>query len=154
MTLLGHVCTAAVFALLAQAPQDAAAPTTAPAAPKLEISQISPPFTDGAKAGDEVWVHYRGTLNDEKRTEFDTSLKPRRPGMGVEPFKFILGAGQVIKGWDEGVVGMRVGEKRRLVIPPELAYGEKGAGGVIPPNATLIFEVELIGISRRPSSGQ
>ena len=90
-----------------------------------------------AKAGDRVSVHYRGTL--ENGQMFDQSH-------GRGPFQFGLGAGQVIKGWDEGVAGMRVGGKRRLTIPPAMGYGARGAGGVIPPNATLLFEVELLGI--------
>jgi len=92
-----------------------------------------------ATAGESVSVNYRGTLENGK--EFDSSY-------GRGPFSFPLGAGRVIKGWDEGVAGMQVGGKRRLVIPPDLAYGERGAGGVIPPNATLIFEVELLKIGR------
>jgi peptidylprolyl isomerase len=88
-----------------------------------------------AVAGQNVVVNYRGTL--ENGTEFDKSY-------GRGPFSFPLGAGRVIRGWDEGVAGMKVGGKRRLVIPPELGYGSRGAGGVIPPDATLIFEVELV----------
>ena len=92
-----------------------------------------------ATSGETVSVNYRGTLENGK--EFDSSY-------GRGPFSFPLGAGRVIKGWDEGVAGMQVGGKRKLVIPPDLAYGERGAGGVIPPNATLIFEVELLKIGR------
>lgn len=90
-----------------------------------------------AVSGMTVSVNYRGTLENGK--EFDSSY-------GRGPFSFPLGAGRVIRGWDEGVAGMRVGGKRKLVIPPDLAYGERGAGGVIPPNATLVFEVELLRI--------
>jgi peptidylprolyl isomerase len=94
---------------------------------------------DGAEAiaGQTVAVNYRGTLANG--TEFDSSY-------GRGPFSFPLGGGRVIQGWDEGVAGMKVGGKRKLVIPPDLAYGERGAGGVIPPNATLTFEVELLRI--------
>lgn len=89
-----------------------------------------------AHVGETAIVHYTGWLKDG--TKFDSS-KDRK-----KPFSFPLGAGRVIKGWDEGVVGMKIGGKRRLIIPPELGYGARGAGQVIPPNATLMFEVELL----------
>jgi FKBP-type peptidyl-prolyl cis-trans isomerase FkpA len=91
-----------------------------------------------AEAGQTVSVHYTGLL--ENGSKFDSS-KDRN-----EPFRFNLGAGQVIRGWDEGVQGMKVGGTRKLTIPADLGYGARGAGGVIPPNATLIFEVELLDI--------
>ncbi|HVF63284.1 MAG TPA: FKBP-type peptidyl-prolyl cis-trans isomerase [Casimicrobiaceae bacterium] len=112
-----------------------------------ELRKIDVKQGTGAEAADgkPVLVHYTGWLYDPaapegKGTKFDSSRD-----RGV-PFGFFLGGGKVIKGWDQGVVGMKVGGQRQLVIPPSLGYGERGAGGVIPPNATLIFDVELIDV--------
>ena len=106
----------------------------------MKIETLKEGTGEIAKNGDTVSVHYTGTLEDG--TKFDSSVDRGTP------FSFILGAGRVIQGWDLGVAGMKVGEKRKLTIPPELGYGASGAGDVIPPNATLIFEVELLGINQ------
>ncbi len=110
-----------------------------------ELKRTDTRSGDGAKAGQTVTVHYRGWLFDEARpdhhgTKFDSSRDRN------EPFSFRLGGGDVIQGWDEGVVGMRVGGTRTLTIPPDLGYGRRGAAGVIPPDATLIFDVQLLGV--------
>ena len=104
----------------------------------LKIEILNEGVGPQAQNGDTVLVHYTGTLEDG--TKFDSSLDRGKP------FSFTLGEGRVIQGWEQGVLGMRTGEKRRLTIAPALAYGETGAGNLIPPNATLIFEVELFGI--------
>ena len=114
------------------------APDTQITASGLKITELSVGNGAEASSGQTVVVHYRGTLESGK--QFDASYDRGTP------FTFPLGAGRVIKGWDEGVVGMKVGGKRKLVIPPDLAYGSRGAGGVIPPNATLVFEVELLDV--------
>ncbi|MBI5167969.1 MAG: FKBP-type peptidyl-prolyl cis-trans isomerase [Candidatus Eisenbacteria bacterium] len=130
----------------AAAPPAATAPatTTAPGGKvhKLASGLIYEDLVVGngtmADPGLTVSVHYTGWLTDG--TKFDSSLDRG------SPFAFTLGAGQVIRGWDEGVKGMRIGGKRKLTIPPDLGYGSAGAGGVIPPNATLVFEVQLLGV--------
>jgi peptidylprolyl isomerase len=116
-----------------------------PERPQLQLDDVVVGTGATAKEGDSVTVHYTGWLYDEKAPnhlgrKFDSS-KDRN-----DPFEFELGAGMVIRGWDEGVQGMQVGGTRILTIPPHLGYGARGAGGVIPPNATLIFEVELLGV--------
>jgi FKBP-type peptidyl-prolyl cis-trans isomerase FkpA len=126
--------------------------TAAPAAPtstgneNMALQKTDLASGNGAEitSGQTALVHYTGWLFDaaapeNKGKQFDSSV-------GGEPFEFPLGAGRVIAGWDQGVVGMKVGGKRRLVIPPVMGYGERGAGGVIPPNATLVFDVELVEI--------
>ena len=106
---------------------------------ELTVEEMSVGSGAEAVAGKQVSVHYTGWLTNG--TKFDSSVDRGRP------FQFQLGAGDVIKGWDQGVAGMKVGGKRKLTIPPELGYGARGAGGVIPPNATLVFEVELLGVT-------
>ena len=141
----------AVAALLFAAEAPASQPaSSAPAKTETTKSGLKITFVkagQGAKDGDTVSVLYTGKLQDG--TVFDASEKH-----GNEPIEFILGKGMVIKGWDQGLQGMQVGEKRTLVIPPTLGYGEQGAGGVIPPNATLTFDVQLVGLRRTAQPGQ
>jgi FKBP-type peptidyl-prolyl cis-trans isomerase len=126
----------------APAPTPAAPVASAPAAPEAPLGIVDVTVGKGpaAKAGDKVKVHYTGTLTNG--TEFDSSRKRN------QPFEFVLGQGRVIKGWDQGVAGMKVGGKRKLTIPPSLGYGARGAGGSIPPNSTLLFDVELVEIGK------
>lgn len=139
---------AATTEVKAAAPAATPTPTPTPAQPppdpnaKLEIKDIVVGKGAEAKAGDTVKVHYVGQLTNGE--EFDASKKH-----GTEPFTFELGKGRVIKGWDDGVAGMKVGGKRKLTIPPHLGYGARGAGGKIPPNATLVFEVELVEVVKK-----
>lgn len=117
---------------------DNATSSNATSTANLGIEILKQGTGEGAKNNDQITVHYLGTLEDG--TKFDSSYD-----RGI-PFQFTLGVGQVIAGWDQGILGMKVGEKRRLTIPPELAYGNHGVVRVIPPNATLIFEIELLQI--------
>jgi FKBP-type peptidyl-prolyl cis-trans isomerase FkpA len=146
-------CVAMMGAAAAQQPAASSAqPSTPSLASKIgaqvtELKKIDVKQGDGAEAvaGKAVIVHYTGWLYDPAAADghgakFDSSMDRK------VPFGFMLGAGKVIKGWDEGVAGMKVGGKRTLVIPPQMAYGEAGFPGAVPPNATLLFDVELIDV--------
>ena len=130
-----------------KSPQEKTAMTASTEANITQLQKIDtlPGTGREAEPGFNVSVHYTGWLYDEtaeghKGKKFDSSVDRK------EPFDFALGAGQVIQGWDEGFAGMKIGGKRTLIIPPEMGYGARGAGGVIPPNATLIFDVELLDV--------
>lgn len=126
-------------------PGSAGNPDTTRTVHTMEIVDLQPGAGASVAAGQTAVVQYTGWLYetsapDKKGKEFDSSSK------GGQPFRFAVGGGQVIKGWDQGVLGMKVGGRRRLTIPSDLAYGDAGAGGVIPPGATLVFDVELVAI--------
>jgi FKBP-type peptidyl-prolyl cis-trans isomerase FkpA len=144
-TILACVCAFTLSACNAQTTTPAQETAMTSNATELQKIDTQPGTGREAESGFHVSVHYTGWLYDEKAEghkgqKFDSSLDRK------QPFDFDLGAGQVIQGWDEGFAGMKVGGKRTLVIPPEMGYGARGAGGVIPPNATLLFEVELLDV--------
>jgi len=139
--LAGAALALAIIAACTPAGRSNAADTQVTEMPDgLKYTDIKIGDGAAAKAGNKVTVNYTGWLyeNGVKGKKFDSSLDRN------QPFQFTLGAHQVIPGWDEGVAGMKVGGKRTLIIPPELGYGARGAGGAIPPNATLIFDVDLL----------
>jgi len=132
-------------AAAAESASDASTAEVVEIVPGLTMRKLQNGYGRAAVAGDYAAVHYTGWLYDEnapdrRGTKFDSSIDRG------QPFQFTLGEGRVIRGWDEGVVGMIIGEKRELKIAPELGYGNRGAGAVIPPGATLLFEVELLGL--------
>jgi peptidylprolyl isomerase len=146
MILIRFACAALALAIAAAVPAferaDAAANQVIEMPNGLKYTDTKTGDGATATSGNKVSVHYTGWLynNGAKGAKFDSSVDRG------QPFQFTLGAHQVIAGWDAGVAGMKVGGKRTLIIPPELGYGARGAGGVIPPNATLMFDVELLGV--------
>merc|ERR1712088_1140089 len=141
--LLFSVNTMKVFLLASMATLALAEPEARPSGLKVECLSKPDSCDKVARNGDMLEMHYTGTLEDGKK--FDSSYDRS------EPFKFQIGVGQVIKGWEEGVLGMCVGEKRRLIVPPALGYGDQGAGDIIPGGATLFFDVELISTEEGPT---
>jgi len=148
MSRIGSLCKAGLVVLVGLIAACGAKPSAVPPASGVTSMQsIELKAGSGAAvtAGEIAVVQYTGWLyeasaKDNKGKQFDSSRT------GGQPFRFPVGTGQVIKGWDQGVVGMKVGESRRLIIPADLAYGDSGAGGVIPPGATLVFDIDLVGI--------
>ena len=146
MILIRFACAALALAIAAAVPPleraDAATNQVIEMPNGLKYTDTTTGNGAAATPGNKVSVHYTGWLynNGAKGAKFDSSVDRG------QPFQFTLGAHQVIAGWDEGVAGMKIGGKRTLIIPPELGYGARGAGGVIPPNATLMFDVELLGV--------
>jgi len=137
------------LSLAAQAPKDKAAPK--PKESKVITTETGLKYIDTEEGkgpmparGSQCKVHYTGYLSEDGKRgkKFDSSVDRK------EPFSFVIGVGQVIPGWDEGVMSMKVGGKRKLIIPAKLGYGARGAGGVIPPNATLLFDVELLDVAK------
>jgi FKBP-type peptidyl-prolyl cis-trans isomerase FkpA len=148
--LIAFIAAAAACSGKSDAPTTSGAPTTnggpAPGVMSLQTVTLKPGTGATIGGGQMAVVQYTGWLyeagaTDHKGKQFDSSRTA-----GREAFKFPVGTGSVIKGWDQGVLGMKIGESRRLTIPPDLAYGDSGTGGVIPPGATLVFDVELVGI--------
>ena len=150
LSLMACIAITAACSGKSDAPMSSGAPATsaapAPGVMSLQTVTLKPGTGATIGGGQMAVVQYTGWLyetgaTDHKGKQFDSSRTA-----GREAFKFPVGTGSVIKGWDQGVLGMKVGESRRLTIPPDLAYGDSGAGGVIPPGATLVFDVELVGI--------
>lgn len=140
VTILTAMCSMPAMAAQDQVKDKAAASKTVTSATGLKYVDVKVGSGASPVKGKQVKVHYTGTLESGKK--FDSSVDRN------EPFSFVIGVGQVIPGWDEGVMGMKVGGKRKLTIPAQLGYGARGAGGVIPPNATLLFDVELLDVAK------